>query len=218
MTRRPTISMKATKAATLPSVMRERQRDRRRSPRRRVALQDAGQRRQQHQRQHHREVLDDQPADRDAAALGLDQPPLLQRAQQHDGAGDRQREAEHEAARRSASRAAQASPMPSSVATAICTTAPGIAIARTDSRSFEREMQADAEHQQDDADLGQLVGELLVGDEAGRERPDQHAGQQIADQRRNRAAAAPARRRRRRARGRRRWWRSAACGEPLPAF
>ena len=56
--------------------------------------------------------------------------------------------------------------------TAICTMAPGTAIARTDSRSFEREMQADAEHQQDDADLGQLVGELLVGDEARRERPD----------------------------------------------
>ena len=45
-------------------------------------------------------------------------------------------------------------------------------------------MQADAEHQQDDADLGELVGELLVGDVAGRERPHQHAGEQIADQRR----------------------------------
>ena len=79
----------------------------------------------------------------------------------------------------------QASPMPSSVATAIWTTAPGMAIARTDSRSFEREMQADAEHQQDDADLGELVGHALVGDEARRERPDQHAGEQIADQRRD---------------------------------
>ena len=45
-------------------------------------------------------------------------------------------------------------------------------------------MQADAEHQQDDADLGELVGDVLVGDEAGRERPDQDAGEQIADQRR----------------------------------
>ena len=45
-------------------------------------------------------------------------------------------------------------------------------------------MQPDAEHQQDDADLGQFVGELLVGDVARRERPDHDAGQQIADQRR----------------------------------
>jgi hypothetical protein len=44
-------------------------------------------------------------------------------------------------------------------------------------------VQADAEHQQDDADLGQLVGHALVGDEARRERPDQHAGKEVAHQR-----------------------------------
>lgn len=42
-------------------------------------------------------------------------------------------------------------------------------------------MQADAEHQQDDADFGQLAGETGVGDEAGRKRPEHHAGQQVAD-------------------------------------
>lgn len=45
-------------------------------------------------------------------------------------------------------------------------------------------MQADAEHQQDDADLRQLDRELLVRDEAGREGTDHDAGQQIADDRR----------------------------------
>ena len=45
-------------------------------------------------------------------------------------------------------------------------------------------MQADAEHQQDDADLGELRGELAVGDEAGRERADGDARQQVADERR----------------------------------
>ena len=45
-------------------------------------------------------------------------------------------------------------------------------------------MQADAEHQQDDADLGELTRERLVGDEAGRRRADQHAGDEIADERR----------------------------------
>ena len=45
-------------------------------------------------------------------------------------------------------------------------------------------MQPDAEHQQDDADLGELVGDVLVGDVARRERPDQNPGEQVADQRR----------------------------------
>ncbi len=45
-------------------------------------------------------------------------------------------------------------------------------------------MQPHPEHQQNDADLRQLVGQRLVGDEARRERPEQHAREQIADQRR----------------------------------
>ena len=93
------------------------------------------QRRQQHQRQDHREVLDDQPADRDAAALGLEQPALLQGAQQHHRAGDRQREAEDEAgADRPAEQPGQAHAEQRS-RLAICAIAPGTAIARTDSRS-----------------------------------------------------------------------------------
>ena len=31
---------------------------------------------------------------------------------------------------------------------------------------LQRKMQADAEHQQDDADFGQLVGDALVGDDS----------------------------------------------------
>ena len=46
------------------------------------------------------------------------------------------------------------------------------------------ELQADAEHQQDDADLGQLLGEGRVGHETRRVRADQRAGQQVADDRR----------------------------------
>jgi hypothetical protein len=44
-----------------------------------------------------------------------------------------------------------------------------------------REMQPHAEHQQDHADLGQLIGELYIRDEAGRMRADDHAGQQVAE-------------------------------------
>ena len=45
-------------------------------------------------------------------------------------------------------------------------------------------MQADAEHQEDDADLGQFGREALVGDEARREGADGDAGEQIAYERR----------------------------------
>ena len=43
-------------------------------------------------------------------------------------------------------------------------------------------MQADAEHQQHDADFGQLSGQVDIGDEAGCRRADHHPGQQVADQ------------------------------------
>jgi hypothetical protein len=43
-------------------------------------------------------------------------------------------------------------------------------------------MQPDAEHQQNDADLGELQCQFSVGDEAGRRRSDQHARQQVTDQ------------------------------------
>ena len=48
----------------------------------------------------------------------------------------------------------------------------------------EVELQADAEHQQDDADFGELLGHVLIGDEARRVRADEEAGEQIADDRR----------------------------------
>ena len=48
----------------------------------------------------------------------------------------------------------------------------------------EFEMQADAEHQQDDADFGKLIGQRLIGDEARRVGTDDQPGQQIADDRR----------------------------------
>ena len=45
-------------------------------------------------------------------------------------------------------------------------------------------MQAGTEHQQDDADLGELACHGLVRDIARCERPDGNSGHQIADQRR----------------------------------
>ena len=48
---------------------------------------------------------------------------------------------------------------------------------------LEREVEPDAEHQEDDADLGELVGDLDVGDEARAVRADDDAGDEVADQR-----------------------------------
>ena len=50
---------------------------------------------------------------------------------------------------------------------------------------FKRKMQADREHQQNDADFGQLVGERLIGDEPRRKGADGDTGKQITDQRRH---------------------------------
>jgi hypothetical protein len=56
-------------------------------------------------------------------------------------------------------------------------------------------MHADAEHHQHDADLGELAGEFGVRHEAGRERPDPDAGQEVTKDggRRSRAATKPPR-------------------------
>src|SRR3546814_10311992 len=49
---------------------------------------------------------------------------------------------------------------------------------------LDREMQPDTEHQQDHADLRELVRQRSIADEAGSEGADRHACEQIADERR----------------------------------
>ena len=48
----------------------------------------------------------------------------------------------------------------------------------------QREMQPDAEHQKDHADVGELQRQIRIGDEARCERSDGYAGDQIAGNRR----------------------------------
>ena len=45
--------------------------------------------------------------------------------------------------------------------------------------SHQVELQADAEHEEDDADLGEFVCQLLVGDEAGRMRADDESRDEV---------------------------------------
>ncbi len=47
----------------------------------------------------------------------------------------------------------------------------------------DRELDADPEHQQDHAELGELEGDVRVGDEPGRERPDHDTGDDVPDDR-----------------------------------
>src|SRR5206468_1581423 len=46
---------------------------------------------------------------------------------------------------------------------------------------IEAKVEADAEHQQDDADLGELLGDAEVADETGRVRADGDAGEEVTD-------------------------------------
>ena len=46
---------------------------------------------------------------------------------------------------------------------------------------FDVKLQSDAEHQEDDADFGELLGHVPIGDESRRVRADEQAGDQIAD-------------------------------------
>ncbi len=122
---------------------------------------------QEHQRQNHGQVFDDQPADSDAAAGGIEEVPLFQGLQQHDGARDRQGEAEDDPS-------AKAPPPPFHQPDAE---------QGHDGDSYDRarhrdaaygqqigggKMQADAEHQQDDAHLRQLAGKGRIRYEAWR--------------------------------------------------
>ena len=70
----------------------------------------------------------------------------------------------------------QAMPMPSRVATAHLHHRTGQGDPFHREQVIEREMQPDAEHQQHDADLGQLGGGMHIGDEARRRRADDDAG------------------------------------------
>ncbi|MNV33862.1 hypothetical protein D3C71_1252500 [compost metagenome] len=149
----------------------------------RVGPEHAGHHRHHHQCQHAGQVFDDQPADRDLAALGFQQAALLHRAQQHHGTGRGQRETEHHAMDdRPAHQCRQAPAEQGGDQDLADGTGNGDGLDRH--QVLQREVQADAEHQQHHAQLGQLVGQCLVGDEARSERADADASNQVTDQRR----------------------------------
>ena len=73
---------------------------------------------------------------------------------------------------------------PSAVATSALGDGAGDGDAPDRQQLFDVELQADAEHQQDDADFRELFGDASVGDESGSVGADGDAGEQVADDRR----------------------------------
>ena len=185
MTRRPTTSMTATKAATLASVIASGSASVDQSNAAgRAAFEDAAPAPAADQRQHHGEVLDDQPADRDAAALGLEQAALLQaRSSTTVLATDSARPKTRPAPIDQPSHHAR--PMPSSVATAICTIAPGMAMARTDSRSLSEKCRPTPNISRMTPISASSLAMPWSATKPGVNGPTSDAREQIADQRRD---------------------------------
>ena len=144
----------------------------------------AAQRRQHHEGQHHDEVFDDQPADRDPAALGFQDASFLQGADQDDRTGDRQRQTEDQPGPHGPAEAPRERHAEQGGDRDLNDGA-GQGYGPDRHQIFKRKMQADREHQQNHADFGQLVGKRLIGDEPRRKGTDDDTGEQITDQRRH---------------------------------
>ena len=140
-------------------------------------------RRQHHQREHREQVLDDQPADRDVAVARAEAVLRDQHAHQHHGARHGERHAEHHAGGVRPAERVREAPARDGRHRALRDRA-GDGDAPDAQQLLRMEVQPDAEHQQDHADLGHLRGERGVGDEARRVRSDDDAGEHVADERR----------------------------------
>jgi hypothetical protein len=120
--------------------------------------------------------------DRDAAIQALDRAAALERAQQHDGARDGQRQAEDE----------RAADLPAPGEGDQCAERGRDGDLHEGARQrdlahskqvLHREVQPDAEHQQHHADLRELLRELHVGDEARSSGADEDARNEVAHER-----------------------------------
>jgi hypothetical protein len=145
------------------------------------SAQNARQRRQQDQHQNGSQIFDDQPADRDATVHAVEHTTRFQRLEQHNGTGARQRQPENQTG----------SPTPSPPpgdghaeygGQAHLHDGAGHRNAFDRQQVIERKMQADAEHEQHDADFGELGSQMDIGHESRCTRPDDDAGHKVAHQ------------------------------------
>ena len=179
-TRRPTTSIRATKAATLASVMPSvASRLRIRGAGDGLAAQQPGDGGQQDEDEDHGEVLDHEPAHGDAPVHRLEDAAVLERPQQHHGARARQAQPEDEGF------AGGPAPEGGHERAQECRRrdlhdGPGDRDAPHRQQVPHRQVQAHAEHEQHHADLGQLARERHVGHEPRRVRADEDPGHEVA--------------------------------------
>ena len=176
MTRVPTDVVNADKRRDLQRGNAERDKDARLGPA--IREQD----RQQHEREHGEQVFDDEPADRDVAGRRVQIAVVGQDADEHDGARDRERHAEDDSGRPAPAERVR-DDRAEHRGDGTLRDGAGNGDAADGQQFFDMKLQADAEHQQDDADFGELFGDFGVGDKSRRVRTDERAGEEIADDR-----------------------------------
>jgi hypothetical protein len=135
---------------------------------------------EEHEHQDGEEVLDHQPADGDVAGRGVQLVVVGEHPQQHHGAGDGDGQAEDQP-RRPAPAQLQDDEAAEQGGHQALANGAGDRDPPHLEQLLEVELEADAEHQEDDSDLGELIRQLPVGDEAGGVGADGEAGQQVAD-------------------------------------
>ncbi len=138
---------------------------------------------QQHEHQDREQIFDHEPADRDVAGRGVQIVVIGQDAREYDRARHGKGEPKDDAGR----------PVPAERASDDRTETRGRDTLNNGPRDsdssygekfIEVKLQANAEHEQDDADLGELFRNVRIGHEAGRVRADHDPGDQVADNRR----------------------------------
>ena len=144
--------------------------------------------RQHDEREHREQVLDDEPADGDVSGRRVEVAMVGEHANQHDRARHGERHAEDDSRRSSSSRTHVAMSGAEHRRDRALRDRARHRDAAHGQQFLDMELQADAEHQQDDADLGELLGDFRVGDESRRVRADQRTGEKVADDRREAGA------------------------------
>src|SRR3954451_328153 len=149
----------------------------------RLAAHQPGKRRDEDERKDHGEVLDNEPAHGNAPALGLNEPSLLQDAQHDYGARHRERQSEDDARPPAPSEALGQAEAEEGHKTDL-PDGPRHSDAADGQEVLQREVQPDAEHEQDDTNFGELWRQGLISNKPRRERSDQNPCHKISDKRR----------------------------------
>jgi hypothetical protein len=141
------------------------------------------QHRHEDQQENREEVFDDEPADGDVALRGREDPIVHEDAEQDDGARDCHCHSKDQAGLQLPAEEPEHKPAEGGSREALEDGARDRDVLHGE-QVFEVEMEPDAEHEQDDAEFGELVGGGDIADEAGGVGADDDAGEEVAHDRR----------------------------------